>query len=211
MTVPPTPAPTSPADENAQHFRLVLRKLVDMSLDLAETLHAEAKAQAQADQPAKLAAAVTAFDTTARSIRRTILLAQRLDEPRRTAAHQRAAARRRILREVEDSIEREARAYEQDHLRAELHERLDSPDILEDIGDRPVEDIIKDICRDLGLANIHGARPWPRRTPADIAALCARAAEPQPAPLKPTLSPAGATEEPERFFRLVPTPNHQAS
>ena len=60
----------------------------------------------------------------------------------------------------------------------ELLERLDAPDLEDDIAGRPVAAVIADICRDLGLASIPNARVWKRRTPGDVEALCARAAAP---------------------------------
>jgi hypothetical protein len=65
---------------------------------------------------------------------------------------------------------------------------MDAPDLDRDIESRPIDDIIKDILRDLGLAALPGTRPWKRRTPADIAELNARAAAPS--------RPAGTPREP---------------
>ena len=129
-----------------------------------------------------------AFDRTARAVRRGILLARSLAEPvqpARDPAQARAATRRRILREVEDAIQRTgANAGARDGqdgaetLQAELRDRLDAPDLDWDITARPVADIIAEICRDLGLAMPSGLHPWKRRTPDDIARLCAAAAAP---------------------------------
>ena len=166
--------------------------------------------------PADLITIATAFDRIARAVRRCIALARILDAPAQPAkdpAHQRAAARRRILRAVEDAISRNLSAAEcatddpgfdntgldddslddpcpnspasdtptAEALTAELHERLDGPDLDSDITSRPVADIVAELCRDLGIAPPAGPHPWLRRTPADIAALCARAAAPSPA------------------------------
>jgi hypothetical protein len=99
-----------------------------------------------------------------------------LDEPVTDAGSNRISARRRIIRAVEDAIQRDAPDDEADSLHAEFLERLDAPDIEDDIADRPVAEIIADICHDLGLAPFPALRLWKRRTPADIALLCARAA-----------------------------------
>ena len=110
------------------------------------------------------------------------MLAQRLDKP--DPARHRTAARKRIIRAVEDLIQRadddgiESDPDSADALHAELHERLDAPDLDADIATRPVPDIIADITRDLGLGLLPGTRPFQRRTPADVALLCARAAAP---------------------------------
>ena len=109
------------------------------------------------------------------------MLAQRLDEPARAVvphpARQRQATRARIIREVEDMIVRHADE-DEGALQAEFRERLDSPELEDDLGDRPVAEIITEICRDLGLMIHPGANPWKRRSPADVAALRALAARP---------------------------------
>jgi len=152
--------------------------------------------QAAAAQPApapapaaSLQALAAAFDSIARTVRRCIMLAQSLDTPKqpartpapdRTAA--RTAARKRILRAVEDTLQRQdyddgyrdCDPTEAPH--AELLERMDAPDLDAEIANRPIDDIIKYILRDLGLAALPGTRPWKRRTPSDIEQLNARAA-----------------------------------
>ena len=113
-----------------------------------------------------------------------MVLAQKLDEPVKASAatdparsdRQRSAARRRIIRGVEDMIQQEFDGTEADSLRSELVERLDSPDLDDDIEHRPIADIIKDICHDFGLDTWLGNHPWQRRTPEDIKILCERAA-----------------------------------
>ena len=212
---PDPPAPASPAAGTHAHHA-ALDSLVSMGTAVARVLHDQITAQAAqpvppdaaATQPApapmpgiakadtliKLAAA---FDDTARTVRRCILLAEHLNQPRRparttaapdnteTSPEARTAARKRILRAAEDTIQR--RDYDgsaspecdlPETQRRELLDRLDAPDLDTEIATRPVEDIIKDILRDLGLAALPGTRPWQRRTPADIAELLARAAAP---------------------------------
>ncbi len=186
---------------DSHYYRHVLHDLIDMGTGLARLLHQQATAQAQAapqdpaPQPAPpsapdaLTSIAAAFDRIARAVRRSIALARSLADPvppARDPAQHRAATRKRILREVEDAIQRtvpgsdnadadEARA---ESLTAELHDRLDAPDLDEDISHRPVADIITEICRDLGLAALPGTHPWHRRTPKDLEQLCARAAAP---------------------------------
>ena len=209
MSAPAThatpPDDPSPHAANAQYYRHALHGLVDMGTDLARLLHAQAVAQAGAapiTQPAPHAAApapqaegaqpaptpstptalvslAAAFDQVARAVRRCIALARSLDAAPPDPTRHRTAARKRILREVEDTIQRthnEGDAAER--LNAELRERLDAPDLDGDIANRPVADIIQDICRDLGLGAAPGTRPFKRRTPADLARLHARAAAP---------------------------------
>jgi hypothetical protein len=175
-----------------------------------------AKAPAPAASLQDLAAA---FDSISRTVRRCIMLAQSLDAPRKpartpapnhTPAPDRTAARKRILRAVEDTLGRQD--YDDSYrvcdpteaLHAELLDRMDAPDLDRDIESRPIDDIIKDILRDLGLAALPGTRPWKRRTPADIALLNARAAAPsrpagstphEPGPQPP--SPGAARHSPD--------------
>jgi len=184
-------------------YRGVLHGLIEIGADLARLLHQQAAAQARAAQqdaalhpaqvpapppaPGALVSIAAAFDQVARAVRRSIALARTLNEPAKPAldpARRRAAARKRILREVEDVIGRKAHdsSYADcdnaEVLAAELHERLDAPDLDDDLSHRPVAEIITEIRRDLGLDALPGARPWKRRTPEDIAQLCARAAAP---------------------------------
>jgi hypothetical protein len=196
-----------------------LDDLISMGTGIARLLHDQAHAQAaqqaaaqpQPEQPRTPQAAVAqpaparaaaaslqdlaaAFDSISRTVRRCIMLAHSLNEPpkpARTPAPDRTAARKHILRAVEDTLQRQD--YDDSYrvcdptevLHAELLDRMDAPDLDRDIESRPIDDIIKDILRDLGLAALPGTRPWKRRTPADIAQLNARAAAPS--------RPAGST------------------
>ncbi|MBV8914951.1 MAG: hypothetical protein JOZ05_18170 [Acetobacteraceae bacterium] len=184
MSVHPFPPPVrNPVEERAEYYRGFLHELLEMGMELARAVQADAKAADPKDPAApKLLDLVTAYERVSRGIRRTIMLAQRLDAPpSQASAQHRASARRRIIREVEDAIHARARPGDKEYLQAELRERLDGPDILEDVDHRPIPEIIAEICRDLGVAAQLGAKPWKRRTPEDIAALCALAAQPDPA------------------------------
>jgi hypothetical protein len=240
----PTQDPGQPGAA-PQFYRYVLHGLINTGAAFTHLLLEQATAQAQAGQaqtsqaqaaqpqPAQqrpephpapapsLPDLAAAFDSTARTVRRCIMLAQNLDAPRKparppapnhSAAPDRTAARKRILRAVEDTLGRQD--YDDSYrvcdpteaLHAELLDRMDAPDLDRDIESRPIDDIIKDILRDLGLAALPGTRPWKRRTPADIAELCARAAapsrpagstprEPGPGPQPP--SPGAAQHSPD--------------
>jgi len=237
MSAHPTQAihpddPGQPAAPAHPH-RQALDDLITMGTSLARALHRQALIQAEAAQAAvpphpaphtpyeppatALANLATAFDRIARAVRRCIALAQRLDTPpppaKDPAAH-RAAARKRILREVEDAIGRTSQddrdAGDAESLTAELHDRLDGPDLDDDLASRPVADIITELCRDLGLAAMPGTTPWKRRTPADIAALRARAAAPTGAPQPSAAPPSAALSArpgtPQRAPTLLPHP-----
>ncbi len=231
MSAQPSPAnlPTEPGQHVADthYYRYALHDLIDIGTDLARLLHQQATAQAAqrtttpavpqdpASQPVPapapdalipdaLMSIAAAFDRIARAVRRSIALARSLADPvppAKNPAQQRAAARKSILCEVEDAIQRtapgsghaasdgasldgsgadgtDADDANANALLAELHDRLDAPDLDDDISSRPVADIITEICRDLGLAALPGTHPWKRRTPADLEQLCARAAAP---------------------------------
>ena len=213
-----------------------LDDLITMGTSLARALHRQALIQAEAAQAAvpphpalhapyeppatALANLATAFDRIARAVRRCIALAQRLDTPpppaKDPAAH-RTAARKQVIRAVEDTIHRAANEGDRaETLRAELRDRLDTPDLEDDLTTRPIPDIIAEITRDLGLATPHGgARPWPRRTPADLQDLHTRAAAPshgtQPIPQNwpPTHTPHRDDRQDDPTPSRAPRPNAQ--
>ena len=175
----PTPIPNQePHSTQTQHHRDVLNDLVDMGHAMARRIHASAMAEpATPEDPA--ADLTIPFDRIARAVRRTLILVRTHDAPSPVRTP-RASSRRRILRTVEDIIARKAPADTRDALQAELHERVERPDLAESIGDdidhgRSIHDIIGELCDDLGLAT-PGMPARKRRTPADIATLIARAA-----------------------------------
>ncbi len=200
----PTPTPQTQQTEDAQFYRNTLHKLIDLASNIAQSLHDEATEKlatyAPRRTPEETQALTLAFDRIARCIRRTILLAQHVTKPPRPELKPREAARKRILREVEDAIQRDAPAKKAAALHTELLERLDAPELAEslddDIAARPVDEIIADIIRDLGLAASPGTHPWQRRTPKDIATLNARAAAPPRGIGPPTATTATPTRTP---------------
>ena len=213
----PDPADrASQRDEDAQYYRQVLHELIEIGTDLARTLHRQAALESNAEPDAAPAAAqapaptpdpTIAFDRIARTLRRTIALARKLTDPtpprpkdlaaERRAEHaseRRLAARKQIIREVEDTIQRRSNGAEAEALHAEFYERLDDPDLDDDLDQRPVAEIIKDICRDFGIEHFPGTHPWKRRTPQDVRDLCARAARPslaQPRTAQPRIAQPG--------------------
>ncbi len=165
---------------DAEFYRAALHDIIGLAADLARRIHAAAAAP---EPTLSLDAASIALDRTARTLRRTVLLAARLDAP-----PDRADRRRQVIRQVEDAIFRAARdaPERRDSLAAEFEDRLDRPEFEQDLLARPVADLVQDICRDLALATLPGARPaWRRRTPDDVARLAARAAAPPASPPPP--------------------------
>jgi len=227
MAAQPTPTPhqpdPGPPAAPAHPHRQALDDLIAMGTDLARALHRQALIQAEAAQAAvpphpmphapheppaaALVTLTTAFDRIARAVRRCIALARKLDEPAHATpnpAHHRTAARKQVIRAIEDTIYRTAHEGDRaEALNAELRDRLDDPDLDWDLTHRPVDDIIRDIRRDLGLASPPGDHPWRRRTPADIRDLQARAAapsrqaQPSAAPPGPHVAPATKQHTPD--------------
>ncbi len=215
------------------YFRRVLLHLVEIGDDLAEMVRQEAKqaARARAEaakcQPVPLTplpqavppTSTDAYERITRSMRRCMALYQKLAEPRKTPSPQhRTAARKKIIRDVEDVIQSKAPDDEQEILHAELLERLDRPELDDEIANRSIAEIVTDICRDFGIAALPATHPWKRRIPHDIAILNARAAQlhgqapsaelaallaTAPPPPPPRTPPIAATDPPADPYRQV--------
>ncbi|WP_158742902.1 hypothetical protein [Acidisphaera sp. L21] len=144
--------------ETALIEALVADGVAPVATSLAEAIEADrvavAAGEARRDAVGRTEIVAAAFAQVSRAIRRTVLLAERLDRgwARPGGADDRhAMARRQIARAVSDAIARDADAERAERLTGALRERLDSLDTLDDIGNRPAEEIIREICRDLGV------------------------------------------------------------
>ncbi len=196
-------APTDHSDEDTQHCRRVLGGLIDIASEMAAILAQQIKSQR--DDPAAAQATVAAFATLAQSVRRTVMLHDKLGQPKKPRPN-RIAARKRIIRDVEDAIQREAPEDEQETLHAEFLERLDRPDLDEEIAARSIAEVVTDITRDLGIGGLYNTHPWKRRIPHDIAILNARAEQhPGAAPSEQLLALlASAPPPPPRRHTPIP-------
>lgn len=99
-------------------------------------------------------AVAAAYNQVARAVRRTALLAERFERgwaTRPVADDSHAMAKRQILRGVAEAIETTEPRERADRLSEALAERMDSPEMAEEIGNRPAEEIIAAVCRDLGV------------------------------------------------------------
>jgi hypothetical protein len=142
---------------------------------LAEAIEADraAAAATEAREPvvARTEAVAGAFARVSRAIRLTVLLAERLDRgwARGGMPDDRPAmARRQIARGVADVIAREADGERAERLTEALAARLEALDRESGTLDRPTDEIIRDICRDLGLDPARlavGGRDWEVRPP----------------------------------------------
>ena len=160
---------TAPEPARIARHQTVLDEQIELGHELTRLVVDQAKTGA-----VPVATASIAFDRVTRDVRRAILTSRKLCEPLPTV--DRVAARKQIIRTVEDAIQRDAEDEDEaDALQAELLDRLDSLDLEDEIAARPADAIITDIARDLGLAHIPGTHPWKRRTPEDLVALRERA------------------------------------
>ncbi len=188
MSAQPAPPNLTPPfdhpEEDAAYLRALNLRMLDVGLHIVEELD---DPDTRKDTPIKDRADV--YDRTTRSLRRSILMAERLAAQKRAAtepAQRIAQARTRIQRDVEDAIVREARSpADAETLRLELLERLEDPELDDDILTRPVHEISTDFRRDLGIAEPPGIPRFRRRTPAEIAELRANAHRPRPKTTRP--------------------------
>jgi hypothetical protein len=160
----------------------ILLSLVEMGHELAAMVTEEARSIRENAQPAvsptpgptPTQQAAAAYEGITRAVRRTVMLYEKLGQPKKPR-RDRTAARKRIIRDVEDAIQHNAPPDQQETLHAEFMERLDRPDLDDEIADRSIADIVTDINRDLGITGLYDSHPWKRRIPHDIAILNARA------------------------------------
>ncbi len=197
------------------YFRRVLVHLVEIGDEMAEMVRQEARANAAAatrepDPQTALAPApqtnlADAYERITRSIRRSIMLYQKLAEPQKILSEPyRIAARKKLIRDVEDAIQANAEPGDEEKLHAEFLDRLDRPDLENEIADRPIADIVTDMCRDLGIGGLRGSHPWKRRVPHDIAILNARAEQLAGVPPSAELQALIAAAPPKPPGRITP-------
>ena len=143
---------------------------------LAEAIEADrataAAATAQETMVPRTEAVARAFRVVSRAIRMTVLLAERLDRgwARHGARDDRhAMARRQIVRAVADAIAQDSDGPRAERLTEMASERIEALDVEAAIGDRPAEDIIAEICRDLGLDTVRVALRSPAQDTAGLA------------------------------------------
>ena len=168
----------TPTQTQTEHHKAILNELVDMAADIARAIHKQATkpgAQTPAEDP------IIPFDRIARTIRKTIALAQYLDKPQRPQ-QDRTTARRKIIRRIEDNIHISEKSPRAEALDREFRERLDASEFDHELATRPIEDIIDEIIHDLGLDPRAGLFKWKRRTPEDVKILNQKAATPSPSP-----------------------------
>ena len=144
------------ADMQTRHAA-ILGRLAELGMDLAEQLHADATA---AETPAERAQIAVTFHRISRSVRQTLALEARLlrmahEGREREETRQRARIDRRA-EHIEERVERLIWTEHDDEtevvsLLSSLIDTVKLARHAEDFETRPVEAIIADIARELGL------------------------------------------------------------
>jgi hypothetical protein len=108
-----------------------------------------------------------AFDRLSRSVRRSVGLLRRIEAgwPHARSDDQAAMIRRQVARGVGEAIRREADGEAAERLFDELAERLEDPVLEAETRAMPVEEVVRRLCRDLGL--VAGLPVHPRSEPPD--------------------------------------------
>jgi hypothetical protein len=203
MSTTTLPPPETFADlhtQDALHFRDILVEFIDLGAVLIRGIVQQAQAHNAPPAPDAAPPSLSpqdcnaAYASVTRSVRRSMLLAQKLTDPNAAraaemSAGRRTAARKQIIRAVEDAIHQDALAAEAGDLQAELLERIETPEFDEELDQRPAPDIINDMRADFGILGPHSQDVWKRRTPEDIAILNERAAAPCRAKTGPFVAP----------------------
>ncbi len=143
----------------------MLRELAGIGMRLVRLVEAQAQARVAEEPAAELGRADVAFARISRSIRQTLALKAKLAEmaAKRAAAvtrenraqaadearlHRRKA---RLARAVAETIDVTPHERDAEHLLADLHERLEDPDIAADLAIRSMGEMVASVCDDLGL------------------------------------------------------------
>jgi hypothetical protein len=214
-----TETATDQRTQDHEYCRRVLLGLIGMGNDVATLVHRQILSTAEATEPvsdpgpdnsaqkpgataapAANEKAIALFDLAARTVRRTVLLLHKLNQP----AQQRNAAandhptnpHNRVIRAIQDNFPLPLEGDGAEYLQADYLDRLDQPDITENIAALP-DDILQEIIRDFTVAHVAAAHLANRR--ASTAASAANAT--------PTEPPATSAPPPSGFTR----PNLPAS
>ncbi len=140
---------------DAAYYREVLHTIIGSGVNMIRAVEQQATAPVA---PEPMAEAAVAFERLARTVRRCIAQARSLDQPVKVRSERdggsREAARARIRCEVEGAIDCGMEGAEAAELRERLIDRLDAPEVDDAIDNRPIEEIIDELCREIGLCGI---------------------------------------------------------
>jgi hypothetical protein len=212
MSIQPASAePESAADyavADSLYYRSVLHELIEIGAGFARQVQQQAQAETVAPEcgaDAAVAPDLTAqFDRVARTIRRTIILARAVAEPLPVRAgtgdaRRRAAIRASTARAVPGANAGDVEAAEGSEvgsLRCEVGDRMERPEMGDAVDHRPVDQIIAEIRRDLGLAPMV---PTPRDSVAPGGA--AASLSPDAVSVEPAAEGQAAPDSTERLWR----------
>jgi hypothetical protein len=139
-----------------------------LSEAIAAGQDADALTLAMAQAVPRVEVLALALDRVTRSVRRSVALMRRLQAgwPRAASDDRGAMVRRQVARAVAETIRSHADDDAAERLFDELAARMDDPALLDEILTLPVDQVVRRICRDLGLAAEALASPSsPQREP----------------------------------------------
>jgi hypothetical protein len=164
----------APAESRAERHLRLLQELVEIGMDIARAVRAEALAVADGDAAAPAPSRFgrsdpgLVFSRIARAVRQTIALEEQIAAGRDKAREEHARSRRNVEQLIfeqrqEDIREFVARAVEADaaerklpdeaveRLLDDLDERLEDGAYDDALADGPIAELVERICRDLGI------------------------------------------------------------
>ncbi len=133
----------------------MLRELAQIGMRLVRMVEANAEAKMAQDPAGDLGRVDQAFARLSRSIRLTLALKSKLAEQtrKRDLALEAGASRGRWRKaRLERAVAETLEAADCEHLLADLHERLEEPDIAVDLAACKMGEMVAGLCDDLGIA-----------------------------------------------------------
>jgi hypothetical protein len=191
LIIQQTSDPSAILDQQAEDdafYAAALKEMVAMGLEIGRIVHQQVIAQS-IDSPHSPIddQSTVSYDRVFRAVRRGIMLAKRLKDPE--PVRKQAAARRQVARDVGNAIKSQAKSpKDAENLYADLRDRLDTPDFEEDLENRPIQDIIDEIRKDLGLKP-SPANPVARIAPSQCGTTQDQANQPPTNGVKSALGP----------------------
>ncbi len=132
----------------------MLRELAQIGMRLVRLVEANAQARAAQDPAADLGRVDQAFAKLSRSIRLTLALKAKLADSaaKRESTVEADASRLRWQKvKLKYAVAETLEALDAEHLLADLHERLEDPDIAADLALRTMGEMVASVCDDLGI------------------------------------------------------------
>ena len=159
--------PTSTAGRRTVDTGLFLR-ILDILIDIGCAISEAVLEKAQAGL-APLLNASAVHQRVFCTVRRMIMLALKISAPGYGEGAPRPAAKEPVRRERKERGERRERDEKPEP------EETDEPDLPYDLKNKSMDELLREMCRDLGLPELDGTYAWSELTPEAIAALVVRA------------------------------------